>query len=294
MVESGHGHQFLQLDNSKDWRVYLPTTGPQRGGLDLRGGHNLIIIGGEIDLTYPCDDSRTACHGINVARSSTERGQLFVEGVLIKNPDPNYLTDKVDTGDGIDVNNYAGITDIVLENVRIQGIKGCDPANPSAHADVFQPYNAPHANLLVDHLTGTSDCQGFQVDPTYSWQTHGMTPTSGVFKNVNLNAFVNPNYGGGNAFMWWFTVGTTSCVSYPITLANVYTREPNASLLSHAVWPNPGYAGTAACAGVYSSELWSSPTLRSLIGGIHNGLPPASDFVPAGVAGINYVSPGYR
>lgn len=31
---------------------------PLQGGLQIRGGHNVIIVGGEIDLTVPCSHSQ--------------------------------------------------------------------------------------------------------------------------------------------------------------------------------------------------------------------------------------------
>jgi hypothetical protein len=286
-------HQNPSLNNNTDYRLHLPQTGPLVGGLTISGGHNVQIIGGEIDLTYPCSDSSSACHGINISRGSAA-GQVYVEGVYIKNPDPNYLTDKNDTGDGIDVDDYPGVTDIVLQNVRVDGIKGCDPAVPAAHADVFQPYNAGGATYEVDHLTATTDCQGMQIDPDYAYSTYGLLPKAATIKNVNINIFANPSSGNGNRYGWWFTYDVNSCVSYPITLSNVYTKEPDGTLYDNAVWPDPANGYPSGCVGTYNGGYVSWPALSTLSGGITTGLPPGGDFVPAGVAGIGYVSPGYQ
>jgi hypothetical protein len=259
----------------------------------ISGGHNIQIIGGEIDLTYPCSDASNACHGINISRGRAS-GEVYVEGVYIKNPDPNYLTDTIDTGDGIDVDDYPGATDIVLQNVRIEGIKGCDPAVPSAHADVFQPYNAGGAVLNVDHLTGTTDCQGMQVDPDYAYKNYGLTPNSAIFKNVNINVFANPSSGNDNQYAWWFTYGTASCVSYPITLFNAYAQEPHGTLASDAVWPDPGKLFPVGCLGFFAGGIASWPALSNLTGTVTAGLPPGGDYVPVGAAGIEYKSPGYQ
>jgi hypothetical protein len=280
------------LSSLVDYRIHLPSTGPLEGGLQIRGGHNVIIIGGEIDLTTPCSDSSSDCHGINISRGSAF-GEVYIEGVLITNPDPDYLTDTLTTGDGIDVDNYPGVTDVVLQNVRIEGIKGCSPEVPSAHADVFQPYNAGGAALKVDHLTGTTDCQGMQVEPDYSYANYGgLMPRSGRFKNVNIRVFPNPSRGDSNRYAWWFTYGVTSCVSYPITLENVYTQERDGSLARNAVWPDTDNA--YGCPAVYSDGVASWPNLPTLTGSINNGPPPDGPFVPAGVAGVGYVSPGYE
>jgi hypothetical protein len=286
-------HQNPSLNPSSDYRLHLPASGPLAGGLTISGGHNVQIIGGEIDLTYPCSDSSSSCHGINISRGSAS-GQVYIEGVYIRNPDPNYQTDKVDTGDGIDVDDYPGVTDIVLQNVRVEGIKGCDPAVPSAHADVFQPYNVGGATLNVDHLTGTTDCQGIQINPDYEYQTYGLLPKSGTFKNVNIDVFANPSLGNGNRYAWWFTYGTSSCVTYPITLSSVYVKEPDGTLADNAVWPDPASSTPASCLGLYAGGSASWPTLPALNGSITTGLPPGGDYVPAGVAGTSYVSPGYQ
>lgn len=37
----------------------------------------------------------------------------------------------------------------------------------------------------------------------------------------------------------------------------------------------------------------SWPTLTRTTGGVHEGPPSSGDFVPLGVAGLDYVSPGY-
>src|ERR1700681_4217881 len=98
-VSNTGSHQFLGLDYSKDWIVQLPAQ-PVVGGLDIDGGHNIIIIGGEIDLTTPCTSDENVCHGINISREPAATGEVYIEGVLIRNPDP---THSQYTGDGIDV-----------------------------------------------------------------------------------------------------------------------------------------------------------------------------------------------
>jgi len=286
-------NQTPSLNANTDYRLHLPTTGPLVGGLQIKGGHNVQIIGGEIDLTVPCSDYSDDCHGINISRGSAA-GQVYIEGVLIKNPDPTYLTDTKDTGDGIDVNDYPGVTDIVLQNVRIEGIKGCDPAVPEAHADVFQPYSAGGAALMVDHLTGTSDCQGMQIDPDSAYARYGLLPKSGTFKNVDINIFANPARGNANRYAWWFTYGDTSCVSYPITLSNAYANEPDGTLARDAVWPDPNNSYPTGCLGLHRSGVASWPTLLTLTGTVTAGLPPGGDYVPFGVAGTGYISPGYQ
>ena len=285
LLQNTGQHQFLALSALKDWTVKLPPE-PLEGGLDINGGHNVIIIGGEIDLPTPCATDGNVCHGINISRNSNSTGEGYIEGVLIRNPDPSHSRY---TGDGIDVNTSA-TANVTLQNVRIEGIDGCDANGNSAHADVFQPYGANGAVLHVDHLTGTTDFQGMEINPDTA------APSSGVYKNVNIRVLSNPHSGCagavGNHYVWWLTAGNDTCATYPITLTNVFAGEPASSLQHNAIWPDTDVS--LGCAAVYSGGLVTWPKLPSVSGGVRNGLPPGGDFVPAGRAGTNYVSPGYQ
>ena len=114
------------------------------------------------------------------------------------------------------------------------------------------------------------------------------------FKNVNINVFANPGSGNGNRYAWWFTYSDKSCVSYPITLSNVYVSEPSGTLAYNSVWPDPANSYPSACLGVFPGGYVYWPTLTTLTGSVTSGLPPGGDFVPVGVAGVGYVSPGYQ
>ena len=278
LVNTG-AHQYLRLNRAEDFRLVLPKTGPLVGGISIGGGHNVTLIGGEIDLTPGCASDSAVCHGINISRGSLSTGEVFIEGVLIKNPDTTLVRY---TGDGVDVNT-AATSNVTLENMRVQGIVGCDYNGSPAHADVFQPYGANGAHLDVDHLTGTTAYQGMQVNPGTA------VPASGTYKNVNINVLPNSHTGctQPEKFGWWLA---KKCTTYPITLSSVYEQEPNGSLAQHAVWPK---FNTTGCAEQYSNGVATWPTVAKISGGIINGRPPSGDFVPPGVAGIGYVSPGY-
>jgi hypothetical protein len=133
-----------------------------------------------------------------------------------------------------------------------------------------------------------------QVDPDYAYVTYGLLPKSGTFKNINTNVFANPALGNGNRYAWWLTYGTSGCVTYPITLSNVYVSEPDGTLADNAVWPDPANSYPAGCLGLYPGGYATWPTLAPLNGTVTNGLPPGGDYVPAGLAGVAYISPGYQ
>ena len=126
-------HQRPTLNDNTDYRIHLPTSGPLVGGIPITGGRRVQIIGGEIDLTYPCSNDGSECMGIYIAKSSP--GAVFVEGVWIHNPArigrtcPGGASERSQTcssGDGIDVNTanngVINVNTITLENIRVDGI----------------------------------------------------------------------------------------------------------------------------------------------------------------------------
>ena len=267
---------------------------PVVGGLDINGGHTVIIIGGEIDLPTPCDTDNSPCHGFNLVTSPNNRpngGEVYIEGVLIKNPGTSV------SGDGIVLQQTypGGWARVTLQNVRVQGLQGCNSGpHAGAHADVYQPYAPSGAALRIDHLTGTTSYQGMQVAPDGYFSPAIRNPSSVDFRNVNIDIIPNTVSGcSGNTdrYAWWIAGGVTGCEAPPTSLVNDYAQEPDRSLLYNSVAPDTGWGH--GCEPIYSGGVARWPTIAAITGGIHSGLPAGGDFVPAGVAGINYVSPGY-
>jgi hypothetical protein len=195
---------------------------------------------------------------------------------------------KESTGDGIDVDDTAANPNtITLENVRIDGISGC--SGGSDHADVYQPYAAANGMQRIDHLTGTTNCQGLQVDPDLAWSRDHAYPRSIVIQNVNLRVLSNPFSGNQNRYAWWLTYNL-ECNSGPVTLANVFTTEPERAL-RNAAWPDVDQP--SGCKARWNGTRLSFPGTK-VSGAITAGSPPHGDFVPIGRAGIGYKSPGYQ
>ena len=292
-VQSTGKHQNIMLDDAADYRIHLPKDRPLVGGFDLRGGRNVTIIGGQIDLPraptrHGCDDSRP-CRGIGIyKRGSSGPNAVYIEGVFIRNPYP-----RKNTSDGISLDTRpSNPTTLTVQNVRVQGIVGCDPSNPSAHADVLQPYNAPRAHIRVHGLTGTTACQGLQVAPDLARSLARTTQAKQLFENVNLRVIRNPWTGLRRRYVVWLTSGPAGgCVSAPTTFRNVYVDEPGRGL-QKSTWPS--LRGPRRCRAQWHarSRTLSFPRLPSVHGVIRDGRPPRGDFVPRGVAGTGYVSPG--
>lgn len=291
-------HQVPLLENSTDYRIYLPTNGPLAGGITIAGGHDVKIIGGEIDLTYPCSGDASACMGIYIAKNSP--GAVFVEGVWIHNASrvgrncpggASGTSQTCSTGDGIDVNTAdngaINVNTITLENIRVDGISGC--SGYGDHADVFQPYQAPQDTIQIDGMTGVTNCQGLTLDPDLAYSKWHTFPSSITIKNTNLEITSNPYSGTAHGIAWWLTYGT-SCQSGLVFLSDDYSSEPLTRHAPPSIWPNPG---NHQCGARYSRGVVSWRDLR-INGSIRTGLPPSGDFVAPGAAGLGYLSPGYR
>jgi hypothetical protein len=110
--------------------------------------------------------------------------------------------------------------------------------------------------------------------------------TEYLIKNTNITSLSS----GGNDYLFWLTYNL-ACNSGPITLQNVWGKEPSGTL-THAAWPDVDQP--AACESVWNGSTLSFPQDPQIHGSISDGLPPGGDFVPVGDAGINYVSPGYQ
>jgi hypothetical protein len=264
-----------------DYRIHLPANAPLHRALQIRGGHNVTIIGGEVELIVPGTDDDASSRGIYISKPSP--GAVYIEGVHIKNPQyPDAIS--ADTSDGIVVDNPSSApSDITIQNVRIDGISGLH----GNHSDIIQTWYAGNAKVHVDRLTGSSNCQGLQIDPDLAWQNEGTYPTEFVIKNTNLRVL-----GSRNRYLAWLTYGL-GCNSGPIVLDNVWIDEPDGTLGLESVWPDTDQPAGGESLWDPGSGTLSFPREPQIQGVIHAGVPPGGDFVPLGVAGIDYVSPGY-
>jgi hypothetical protein len=288
-------NQYLVLESDHDYRIHLPEDRPLRGGLQLRNaGRNVIIRGGEIELTAPCSDVTSACHGIMISKQ-VGGGHVYIEGVWIRSPAtiPESCPAEgmpCSTGDGIVVDDdLEQPTDVTLQNVRIDGISGC--SGGADHADVFHPYSAPLARIHIDHLTATTNCQGLHVDPDLAWEYYGEYPAEIVMRNVDVEVTPNPYLGDGNRYIAWLTY-QLDCHSGPVVLEDFYADQPDGTL-NHTAWPDTHQP--VACTSVWdpATGTLSFPSSPQIRGSIVAGAPPSGDFVPVGSAGRDYVSPGY-
>jgi hypothetical protein len=159
-----------------------------------------------------------------------------------------------DLSEGIDLSEPDAAV-VQIENVRVEGVHARDESGFSDnHPDVLQTWAGP-AELRVDRLSGSTDYQGLFLTP----EQYGPAPRAVSLSHVDLRA-AKCCYG----YLLW------QQGSFPIHTDDVWiTAHPSRSL-AQSLWPSPA--------------PW---------GPVSEGTPPGGEFVPAGVAGGSYVSPGY-
>ena len=260
-VPDGDGR--VLMDRAKD---YIVDVGHLRacGGLRLEGGRNVVVVGGRVTIPGICGSAydRTAVKVVaNV-------GTVHLEGILI---------DGVYTHDGIVT--LAPEATLQVENVRIESVRTRD----AGHADCLQT-QAGLGNLRVDRLTCTTELQGFFLNVENG-------------NRVGLADIRNTDIVGAPGKYMFFQATPV----IPVVLSNVWlhTDKPWAPF-GFLVYPQKDGR-------TYTGEY--EPTRRSVVsadgkrlrfvgsnikGSIYKGRPRSGDFVPVGVAGVTYRSPGYR
>ena len=151
------------------------------------------------------------------------------EGVWVHNPNTIPGTCSAtgmpcSTADGIVVDTRGTTTppNLTMQNVRIDGISGCSGGSPPISSS--RTRQAARSSK-IDHLTGTSNCQGFQIDPDLS----SANPPSYIIKNTNLNAIAKPLLAQRQPLhVVADRRGASGCHSGNVTLSNAYARSPTA------------------------------------------------------------------
>jgi hypothetical protein len=171
---------------------------------------------------------------------------------------------------------------------------------------VIQTWDQGPATIRIDHLTGVTDYTGLSV-------LMPPDPVSITTKNVNLRHLTSgpmTYFGDDKTVKWvgdvWYDTGWYS-PGYRQKLDDVISYGGSAG--PYELHGLDGASFTSASTVTGGSGTSSSPsTLGSRQGDTmtwsrvpalsgftaHWGTPSGGDFVPAGVAGVGYVSPGYQ
>jgi hypothetical protein len=176
------GGGTLSLRSDTDYRVV--TEGTITGPVQIRGGRNVVWIGGHLRIDdKPATATATHRRGLVISDApdgtSVDGRIVHVEGLLI---------DGDDLSEGIDANSPRAV--LQLQNIHVGAvlIRGSDDRDAKGvytagnHADVLQPWGG-FKEIRVDGLTGSSNYQGF-----YYSVDIGTGYGRSWFRRVNLTA----------------------------------------------------------------------------------------------------------
>lgn len=261
---------LVKMDQTRDYILKLghhracAPKGDNRSGLWIEGGRNVVVIGGRVSV--PC---YSTSYGRGAVKVRFATGIVHLEGLLI---DGAYLSD------GILIS--APQATVQIQNVRIENVHGTE----GDHSDLIQIQGSVN-HLRVDRLTGSTDYQGI-----FLYNDPGTKVGSVDLRNVNTHAFANAHHSALSKWSYGFPVSVRNFWSAKglskYALAGRFYPQPRGSNMS----PTP-----ADCYSIVAADgrslTWTSPC--GISGTAYDGIPPDGDFVPAGVPGTGYSSPGY-
>jgi hypothetical protein len=252
----------VKLPNpAQDYVVVLPSTPIDvRGGLQIKGGRNVVVRGGEIhfaaDYGTGAYDNRALIFNGNAyasgrVASSTPR-TIHVEGLKIS----GYC----DEGIQFNLNGDKNVT-VQLENIDTSG--ATFPGSYSGHhADVVQWYNGPLTMRMDRVFVPHTGYQAFFAQPS----TYGTEDGHYSWDLDNVYVGGDPT----SAYLFWDSGIAPADLHVG---SSVYGNPPSSKALDLWLWPKPSL-----------SPAWSA---------MHRGARTA-DQVLSGHPGTAYVSPGYR
>lgn len=159
-------------------------------------------------------------------------------------------------GEGFNLDQRQGAV-IQLQNIHVETVQGTQEGH---HADLIQTWAGPR-QLLVDGLTGSTNYQGFFLLP----QQFGEQPEPELFdlRNIDITGVE------GSGYMLWRDER-----SWPIAVDDVYVSpQYDTDDRGAFLWPRDDDTGS-----------WDD---------VRTGAPDDGPFVPEGLAGTSYRSPGY-
>jgi hypothetical protein len=210
------GTGSLKLSTSTDYVLKLATDKPVYlpKGLDITGGRNVVVIGGQVDVR----DGYVASNGEPTRRGMYLKGQtgtVYIEGVRFSSTTTGTLTE------GIDLDERLG-AQVVLQNVRVDHLKGSYATN---HADGLQTWAGPR-KLLIDGLSIDTDYQGMFLLPNQ----HFTGPAPELFDLRNISIVGQP----GSGYMLW-----KDSQNFPVKVTNVQVKPGSHTLTDRGsyLWP---------------------------------------------------------
>lgn len=294
----------IALDDDTDYVLDTPRT--LQGPVTLRGGRNVVWVGGHIRVEDEgVGASATGRRGLVVVDGPEAADRVVhLEGLLI---------DGADLSEGINTNSPRAV--VQLQNVRVEGVhyrsvadlEGTDPYPGPNHPDVVQTWGGVR-ELRIDRLTGSTGYQGLFLKA----DQNGPTGTIWL-RRVDITGQRREGDDGreqASLRLLYFDPRLTGQlrVDSDTVWLNPVANDIFGSGLGVNVHPpvNHSEQAQAAAASGDSSVQWPTTTLadgrRAVLdfggehpGRIRAGRPPDGEWVPAGTAGVDYVNTdGYR
>jgi hypothetical protein len=212
------------LDPTKDYIVKLGEKITGYGAINIVGGRNVVLIGGEINHTEtggPSGDPGKDQRGLYLQNWT---GTMHIEGIYISG---------TTLAEGIDVDTRSTTAVLQLQNIRIDTVRGTQATN---HADIVQNWGGP-VTYRIDRLTGSSTYQGFFVQS----KAFGPMTQTLDFRNVNVS--------GADGLGKYLFYNATGLTTANVKLTNVWSKplasnSPPCGCYPHSdpVWAaiNPG------------------------------------------------------
>jgi hypothetical protein len=264
IMQLDRGRSVHRLREGQDYIVVFPKDGQKVGSTALIGGRNIVIVGGS--ATVPASDEMKRALYIKDAT-----GTVHVEGL------------EVTCTKGAEFDAFA--ISAPEATVQLQNIRACVRGTQNGfHGDLIQPWGGVK-ELRVGHFTGFSGYQGFQL-PAIRSRTVGQV----TLAKVDLHSIdeqiprAEPSGGNGGFLLW--TIGGTSCDrTFPISMSEFYAEGRPGRSPGSIVWP----ASTKPrdCPTTVRDGIVSFPH-QPVTGTVTLGKPAKGEFVPLGVAGVDY------
>jgi hypothetical protein len=198
----------LKLDPGKDYIIQMPSTRlVAAGGLQITGGRNVVLIGGEVHHPKWWSTDAKQNRGLYL---KGQTGTIHIEGLHLS----GFLSE------GIDLSQTQGAT-VQLVNVLIDRVQGGYTSN---HADIIQTWAGPR-KLLIDGLTGSTAYQGFFLLPNQFLD--GPQPELFDFNRIDLQG------GSDSGYLLWTDAG------FPVRTNDVWVAPAasKASDRNQFLWP---------------------------------------------------------
>jgi len=216
------GHASLTLEPGLDYTVTLPRTPVDLpGGVSISGGHNVVIIGGVIQV--PAKGEAPAPKQRRGLYLKGQTGTVHVEGVRMTG----------DLSEGFNLDQREGAV-IQIENVQVDLVHG---SHDGHHADVIQTWAGPRV-LRVDGLRAATRYQGFFLLPNQWWKQAG-PPEAFVFRRTVLTMMP------GSAYAVWLPERNPSWLDF----SGITVRLDGRAATGKLSWPNSSLGLKVAAAG---------------------------------------------